>query len=262
MKRKLLSGMLICAMAGMLLTGCGGNKEVTKVDESTAVITETDAISQEVDEETVETVEPTTEETVETETTEAVEATEAVVGDFLSQNGLTITPSGTATVQLAIGAGDNVTDDVEEVTINVAFETYEKENGYVTDCFMVTMPLKETGNTYNISAFDRYTGTSFESVASNLDEGSVNQSGVVVDVDGNAYDCALAADAVLGDTENTIILEVTHPANYNGVVFMFGQQTKTQMTAYNNIDFSSTFTVADYADVFLEGQTFFTVSGK
>ena len=243
----------MCVMVGTLLTGCGGNKEVNKVDESTGIITETDKSSQKVTEETAE---PTTEET------EAVETTEAVTGDFLSQNGLTITPSGDATVQLAIGAGDTLSDDVEDVTINVKFETYEKENGYVTDCFLVTMPLKETGNTYNISAFDRYTGTSFESVASNLDEGSVNQSGVIVDVDGNEYDCSLTADAVLGDTENTVILEITHPVEYDGAVFMFGQQTKTQMTAYNNIDFNSTFTIADYADVFIDGQTFFTVSNK
>lgn len=253
MRKKLVAGLLMCVMVGTMLTGCGGNKEVNKVDESTGVITEKDTSSEKVTEETVENT------TVETE---AVETAEEVTDDFLSQNGITITPSGDATVQLAIGAGENVTDDVEEVTVNVKFETYEKENGYVTDCFLVTMPLKETGNTYNISAFDRYTGTSFESVASNLDEGSVNQSGVIVDVDGNKYDCSLIADSVLGDTENTIILEVTHPADYDGVVFMFGQQTKTQMTAYNNIDFNSTFTIADYADVFIDGQTFFTVSDK
>lgn len=87
-------------------------------------------------------------------------------------------------------------------------------------------------------------------------------SGVVIGVDGTEYDCSLAADAVYDKTENTIYLYVTHPAEYNGVVFMFGQQTKTQMTAYNNIDFNSTFTIADYADVFIDGQTFFTVSGK
>ena len=122
--------------------------------------------------------------------------------------------------------------------------------------------MTETGNTYNISAFDRYTGTSFESVASNLDNGSVNTSGVIVTVDGKEYDCALNAAVYEENGECTVLIEVTHPAEYNGVVFEFGQQTKTQMTAYNNIDFNSTFTVADYADVFIDGQTFFTVSDK
>lgn len=241
-----VAGVLVCSM----MTGCGGNTAPTS-DE----IPVTEASTQETEAEgAVETVEPTTEETEAT--------TEAVADDFLSQHGLTITPSGDVTVPLAIGSGDDVTDDVEDVTVNVKFETYEKENGYVTDCFLVTIPLKDEGNTYNISAFDRYTGTSFESVASNLDNGSVNQSGVIVGVDGNEYDCSLVADVQYGDTENTIILEVTHPAVYDGVVFEFGQQTKTQMTSYNNIDFNSTFTVADYADVFIDGQTFFTVSGK
>lgn len=258
MKKKLVTCLLMCVMAGTMLAGCGDNKEVTKVDESTAVITETTETVEESTEELTEAVDlPLDEETDNAET-----ETEVVTADFLSQNGLTITPSGDVTVPLAIGAGDTLTDDVEDVTVNVEFETYEKENGYVTDCFVVTMPVNEEGNTYNISAFDRYTGTSFESVASNLDNGSVNQSGVVVDVDGNEYDCSLAADAQYGDTEDLIILEITHPAEYDGVVFMFGKQTKTQMTAYNNIDFNSTFTIADYADVFIDGQTFFTVSGK
>lgn len=240
MKKKLVTCLLMCVMAGTMLAGCGDNKEVTKVDDSTAVITETTKPVE--------------------ESTEA--ETEVVVADFLSKNGLVITPSGDVTVPMAIGAGDTLTDDVEDVTVNVKFETYEKEKGYVTDCFLVTMPLKKTGNTYNISAFDRYTGTSFESVASNLDNGSVNQSGVIVDVDGKEYDCSLAANVRYGNTEDTIILEITHPAEYNGVVFEFGQHTKTQMTAYKNIDFNSTFTIADYADVFIDGQTFFTVSGK
>lgn len=258
MNRKLVTSLLMCAVAGTLCTGCGENKEVTKVDESTAVITETTETVEESTEELTEAVDlPLDEETDNAET-----ETEVVIADFLSQHGLTITPSGDVTVPLAIGAGDTLTDDVEDVTVNVRFKTFEEENGYVTDCILVTMPLTEAGNTYNISAFDRYTGTSFESAASNLDNGSVNQSGVVVDVDGNEYDCSLTAEAMYGDTEDTIILDVTHPAEYDGVVFMFGQHTKTQMTAYNNIDFNSTFTIADYADVFIDGQTFFTVSGK
>ena len=104
-----VAGVLVCSM----MTGCGGNTaptsdEIPVAEESTQ---ETEA------EGTVETVEPTTEETEATEaTTETVE-TEAVADNFLSQNGLAITPNGDATVQLAIGAGDDVTDDVEDVTI-------------------------------------------------------------------------------------------------------------------------------------------------
>jgi hypothetical protein len=252
-----VAGVLVCSM----MTGCGGNTAPTS-DEIPVAEESTQETEAEGTVETVETVEPTTEETEATEaTTETVE-TEAVADDFLSQNGLAVTPNGDATVQLAIGAGDAVTDDVEDVTVNVKFETYERENGYVTTSFVVTVPVNEEGNTYNISAFDRYTGTSFESVASNLDNGSVNQSGVVVDVDGNKYDCSLSADAFYDVAETMLFLSVTHPAEYDGVVFMFGPRTKTQMTAYNNIDFNSTFTVADYADVFIDGQAFFTVSGK
>ena len=250
-----VAGVLVCSM----MTGCG--EEVS--------ITETTTQETEV-KETVEVTKPTTEVTESSTQEHKVEGeievieptTEVAADDFLSKNGLTITPSGEVTVPLAIGVDDTLTNDVEDVTANVEFKTYEKENGYVTDCFLVTIPLNEVGNTYNISAFDRYTGTSFESVASNLDNGSVNQSGVVISVDGTEYDCSLLLDSRYDDTEKTVILEVTHPAEYDGVVFEFGQETKAQLTAYNNIDFNSTFTILDYADVFVDGQTFFTVNDK
>lgn len=254
MKKNLISfvvaGVLVCSM----MTGCGGNTAPTSNK-----IPVTEANTQETKvEETIGVVEPTTEATK--ATTEAT--TKAVADDFLSKNGLTITPSGDVTVPIAIGIDDTLTDDVEDVTVNVRFETHEKENGYVTDSFLVTFPKKESGNTYNYTAFDRYTGTSFESVATNLDNGSVNKSGVIINVGGKEYDCSLVTDVKYGNTEDIIIVEVTHPAEYDGVVFSFGQATKTQFIAYNNIDFNSTFTIADYADVFIDGQTFFTVSGK
>lgn len=247
-----VAGVLVCSM----MTGCGGNTAPTSDEIPVA-----EASTQETEAEgTVEAVEPTTEETE--ATTEAVETTEAVADDFLSQNGLTITPNGDATVQLAIGAGDDVTDDVEDVTVKTSVLTLNVKDDYVTDSFEVTFPMTKIGNTYNISAFDRYTGTSFESVASNLDNGSVNTEGVIVTVDGKEYDCALNAAVYEENGECTVLIEVTHPKEYDGVVFEFGQQTKTQMNVYNNINFDSTFTVADYADVFIDGQTFFTVNDK
>lgn len=266
MKRKALSLLLCGLLACSTLTACGGNETTT------GDIPVTDASGQEVEAGgTVEVAEPTTEETEpateETEATEEVESTEEVADDFLSQHGISINPNSSdfeMTVPLAIGAGDTLTDEVEDVTIQgmllqITPDAYE---GCYTDELIITMPLKETGNTFNITAFDRYTGRSFESAAASLDDGSVAQS-ITVDVDGTKYDCIFEAYSEVNDNNECVIkCFVVHPMEYDGVVFAFGQQTKTQMDAYNNIDFSSEFTVADYADVFIDGQTFFTVSGK
>ncbi len=267
MKRKVLSLLLCGLLACSTLTACGGN------DTTTGDIPVTDASGQETNAGgTVEVAEPTTEETEpateETETIEEVESTEEVAGDFLSQHGISIYPSDgfefDVTVPLAIGSGDTLTDDVEDVPIHVFMYSLVLDNkeGYSQDVIKVTMPLKETGNTFNITAFDRYTGKSFESAASNLDDGAVNQS-VIVDVDGTKYDCSHKSYTEVNDNNECIITySVTYPSDYDGVVFGFGKATKTQADIYNNIDFSSEFTIADYPDVFIDGQTFFTISGK
>lgn len=182
--------------------------------------------------------------------------------DFLSKNGLKVTPTGSTTVKLAVGAGETLTNKVEKVKIDTSIDTHEAGTGYVADTFAVFLPLKKTGNTYFISAFDRYTGTSFETCAENLDNGPVNSSSVTLDVNGKKYNCTLITTVTYGEKQDIIVLSVTHPVEYDGLVFSFGQHTKKQMAAYNKINFEEPCTITDYADVFVEGQTFFTVSGK
>lgn len=266
MKRKVLSLLLCGLLACSTLTACGGN------DTTMGDIPVTDASGQEVEAGgTVEITEPATEETEsateETEATEKVESTEEVAGDFLSQHGISINPNSSdfeMTVPLAVGAGDTLTDEVEDVTIQgmllqITPDAYE---GCYTDELMITMPLTETGNTFIITAFDRYTGRSFESAAFNLDEGSVTQS-ITVDVDGTKYDCIYESYSEVNDNNECVIkCSVVHPMEYDGVVFEFGAATKTQADIFNSIDFSSEFTIADYPDVFINNQSFFTVSGK
>ena len=89
MKKKALTGILVASMLGMMLTGCGDNKEVTKTDETQVEITT------EKESEATETV---VEETTEVATEAPVEE---VASDFLTENGLTITPNGTMTMPLA-----------------------------------------------------------------------------------------------------------------------------------------------------------------
>lgn len=253
MKKKALTGILVASMLGMMLTGCGDNKEVTKTDDTKVEITT------EKESEATETV---VEETTEVATEAPVEE---VASDFLAENGLTVTPNGSMTIPLAV----KDTDDMIDVPVTTSVETVaSSEEGYSDTTLKVDIDAKAAAGQYytcNVSAFDRYTGTSYESKPTSLgtNNGSMHENVVVVDVDGTQYDCALTADMNMDSNYvQHVTVTVHHPSDYNGVVFIFGGQTATQNTAYNAIDTSKTFTVADYSDVFIDGQYFFTATDK
>jgi|GEM_PF-2131109 len=253
MKKKALTGILVASMLGMMLTGCGDNKEVTKTDETQVEITT------EKESEATETV---VEETTEVATEAPVEE---VASDFLTENGLTVTPNGSMTIPLAV----KDTDDMIDVPVTTSVETVaSSEDGYSDTILKVDIDAKAAAGQYytcNVSAFDRYTGTSYESKPTSLgtNNGSMHENVVVVDVDGTQYDCALTADMNMDSNYvQHVTVTVHHPSDYNGVVFIFGGQTATQNTAYNAIDTSKTFTIADYSDVFIDGQYFFTATDK
>ena len=260
MKKKLLTGILAVSMLGLVLVGCGDNKEVTKTEESQVEITaETESETANVEESVAESEtasEETAEETTETETETA---TEEVKADFLAENGLTITPNGEMTIQVAKYDSDELT----ALAITTSVETVaSSEEGYSDTTFTVVADknLDNSGVSYNISAFDRYTGTSYESELTTalIGGGSSHNDVCVIDVDGQQYDCSMNGE----QKDNTATLTIHHPSDYDGVVFLIGKLTATQSSAYNAVDFSKAFTVADYSDVFIDGQYFFTATDK
>lgn len=252
MKKKALTGILVASMLGMMLTGCGDNKEVTKTDETQVEITT------EKESEATETV---VEETTEVATEAPVEE---VASDFLAENGLTITPNGSMTATVA----QYDSDDLINLPITTSVETVaSSEEGYSDTTFTVIADISNvasTGWSYNVTAFDRYTGTSYESeLTTALIGGGATHSDVCVfDVDGTQYDCSVDASQSDNGNTSTITCTVHHPTAYDGVVFAFGKMTKTMLSAYNAVDFNSTFTVADYSDVYIDGQYFFTATDK
>lgn len=258
MKKKIVTGLLMCAMVGTMITGCGdNNKEVTKVDESTAVISETtEAVEDTNEEEVTDPIDAPLESATEIVETE----TEAVTEDFLSKNGLTITPQGSQ--KLLLTPMDS--DEVEEMDSNVTVVTVDSdEEGYVdtTATFEITM---NSSLTYYATAFDRYTGTCLEASLKNFE---TNETGVkhdnvcVIDVDGKQYDCGLTANQSVDEWVNTITITVHHPKEYDGVVFQFGKNGSAQNTEIENVDYNTAFTVDQYP-VLLEGQYFFTATDK
>ena len=242
MKKKFVTGLLMCEMVGTMLTGCSDNKEVTKVDESTAVIAETT--------ETTESVEKTTE-------------TEAVAEDFLSKNDITITPQGSMTMLLTPSQSPD-TDDVEEMGAVVSVVTTESdEEGYsdTTATFEVTI---NTALSYWVTAFDRYTGTSLESNPQSFEtnETAVHHDNVcVIDIDGTQYDCGLTVSQEVNGSVVKVTMTAHHPSAYDGVVFQFGKYGVAQNTEAQGVNYSTAFTVDQYPAL-LDGQYFFTATDK
>ena len=250
MKKNLILGLTVLAVVGGVLTGCGNEKDVTKVDDTQAVVTKSTQAALEKD------LEPAVPETTE-EVTEA--PTEEVKADFLTENGLTITPNGSMTIQVAKYGSDELTD----LAVTTSVETVaSSEDGYSDTTFTVVADknLDNSGVSYNISAFDRYTGTSYESELTTalIGGGSSHNDVCVFDVDGQQYDCSTDVK----QNGNTVTVTVHHPTSYDGVVFLIGKLTATQNNAYSAVDFSKAFTVMDYKDIFVDGQYFFTATDK
>lgn len=186
--------------------------------------------------------------------------------DFFSKKGLKLTKLGKAKVTLAKGdsASGTLTNSTMKATVKVSCTQSKAKNGMVTDTYKIVVPNIGKSFTYNVSAFDRYTGTSFESKASNLDNGSVSQKGVVFKANGKKNVCVISADAKMDSKGNTTItFKIKHNEDYDGAILEFGAMTKKQYDKYHNkVNFKSQFTIADYSDVFITGQTFFSALEK
>lgn len=248
MKKKALTGILVASMLGMMLTGCGDNKEVTKTDDTKVEITT------EKESEATETV---VEETTEVATEAPVEE---VASDFLTENGLTVTPNGSMTIPLAVTG----TDDTVDASVTTSVETVaSSEEGYSDTTFTATMSNSSKDFTFYATAFDRYTGVDFEGKHTDFgaSNGSTHQEVVVIDVDGKQYDCAYNADQSVSDGTTVFTMTIHHPSEYDGVVFQLGKGTKSIVDIAETIDYSQTFKITDYAGM-TDGQYFFTATDK
>lgn len=247
MKKKMLTGILAVSMLGLVLVGCGDDKEVTKTDESQVEIT-TEKESEAVTE-------------TEAPTEVATEApAEEVKADFLTENGLTVTPNGSMTIPLAVTG----TDDTVDASVTTSVETVaSSEEGYSDTTFTATMSNSSKDFTFYATAFDRYTGVDFEGKHTDFgaSNGSTHQEVVVIDVDGKQYDCAYNADQSVSDGTTVFTMTIHHPSEYDGVVFQLGKGTKSIVDIAETIDYSQTFKITDYAGM-TDGQYFFTATDK
>lgn len=246
--KSLILTLVVGALVGTMLTGCG-NKEVTKVDESTAVISE---VTEEPTEEPTETAEPTEESTEE----------EVVVNDFFSRTGKE--PMGAGTYELMLS---HINED-ERVPMPVDVTMTQESagvEGYMTTTWKFTIDTAVVDSyEYALTLFDRYTGVNFESnqVTFETNEEAVHTSDVcIVDVDGKQYDCSFEFSQSMEGTIGCLTLVVTHPAEYDGTVFKFGSYTEEQKAVSKAINYDDVYIVDDIPEL-LEDMYFFTLSGE
>lgn len=274
MKKNLIMKTLVVAgMMGLMLTGCGNKPEKVTVEVEPTVEATTEVANPEeqplIDKEpTVTPAEPTTEtatdDTVEVEIVEdgtTVSDEQVEVTDYLTENGITITPQGTHVMKMADYGADTTHD--REVEIKV--ETVPAEEGYSNTILTAIVDTK-IGANFNSSwgVYDRYTGYDLTVASKDVqfnNAGGTDTKACVIEVDGKQYDCTATFNA---DTSNAeywkVTLTVHHPAEYDGVVFKVGKLTATMQNVESSLP-NEPRKLMDYPEL-LDQQYFFTVTDK
>ncbi len=279
MKKNLIMSLVVAGMMGLMLTGCGkGAPEKVTVEVEPTVEATTEVANPEeqplIDEEpTVTPAEPITEEATEETTDDTVEVEivedgttvsdeQVKVGDYLSENGITITPQGEMMMTLARLNSDELVD----TTVVTSIVEEAVEEGYVNTIFTAKVDVASTGNNFNSAwhVYDRYTGYDLEGLAEQLvlvDESGSSTNKAIVEVDGKEYDCTVTSSADTTSDPNYwyVTITVHHPAEYNGVVFEAGKLTATMQSVKATIDKSVVRKIADYPEL-IEGHYFFTAT--
>ena len=238
MRRKRLILALVAAIAGMLAAGCG-NTSVTKTAESTAAISDT---------------------TEAAESTSAIDNTTeaAVAEDFLSKNGIKVTPQGDIMVYLLQDG------EIVNTPVSVSIETQKSMTPGYSDTTATFAITTQNGNVWILcTPFDRYTGTCLESGLISINENSASGSSdvCVLEVDGKEYYCSISASSYREDNMCYVTVTEHHPSNYDGTVFMFSYYDEAVYEIVHDIDFSVQFTLDRYPQLIADSH-FFTESNR
>lgn len=91
------------------------------------------------------------------------------------------------------------------------------------------------------SAFDMYTGTSFEFTGESPVDGAENLGNVSFDYNGRTYDVTMLYEVEFDEEkqELAVTIKVTCPADYNGTVFQVGYSDLAITDMNHNVDYAS-----------------------
>lgn len=251
MKKKILTLVLAVTTAAML-AGC--RNTVKKDDSGEVVIEETDAAG----------------DATADKTDIPEEAPEPA--DWLEAHGITVTPQGDCTVQLYGYQDDesNPSGDFPAKVNAVISETTEgADEGFKKVNMRFTIDVSDNtgnGDFYWNSAFDRYTGTSFEfdsSMTQTNPGDHVTKEGFVTIQNGDtSYDVSITFDS---ENQYPILyktITVTCPVDYDGTVFQIGYSSPELTEQNQQIDYAARLYTIDELPFYGDGYLYFTNSNE
>lgn len=280
--RKYLTILSVSLMTAVMLSGCSSDTKTTLADDTVTI--EEEQPAEEVIEESVEeTVEPEEEPVEET----AEEPEEEPAKDWFKEHELVITPQGDfafTTMAYVFDSNDNKEDvgTFEVIADAVIMETTDGvEDGYkevtmVWNCDMSGCEdvgknagygaVYGTGYRDWFSAFDRYTGTSFEFdslyITTYIDETSQKEGFVTIVNGDESYDVSISFETVNNWPDITDMITVTCPVDYDGVVFQIGYNDLELRAANQEIDYTARLYTIDELPYYGEGYYYFSYSDE
>lgn len=196
--------------------------------------------------------------------------TEHTVSWFESQ-GLTITPQGEFTyTTMSVDLDDNDAETFDVLTQVVITETTDGvEDGYkkVTAVFTEDVSASPEASYWNyISAFDRYTGTSFEfdteTTYTESEDTVAKEDFVTISNGDKRYNVSIKFEGVnfFPDMEETVT--VICPIDYDGTVFQIGYCDSKKIEEQDKIDLTARLYTIDEFPYYGEGYYYFSYSDK
>lgn len=187
-----------------------------------------------------------------------------------AKQGISVTPQGDCQVEMGgydASSGEITGDFMADVNVAISESTADVADGYKKVSAVFVIDAKNcTGNgiLFWCSAFDRYTGTSFEfdsAVNEQLDGEHTAQDGFVTIRNGNeSYDVSIE---FMTEGEGLLVtktVSVTCPADYEGVMFQLGKDSLEQMTKNAEIDYAARLYTIDELPYFGGDYQYFTMS--
>lgn len=190
--------------------------------------------------------------------------------DWAAKQGITVTPQGDCQVEMGgydATSGEITGDFMADVNVAVSESTVDVPNGFKKVSAVFTIDASNCsgdGILFWCSAFDRFTGTSFEfdsAVNNQLDGEHTAQDGFVT-IQGNdeTYDVSVE---FMTEGEGTLITKtvaVTCPEDYEGVMFQLGKDSLEQMTENVKIDYAARLYTIDELPYFSGEYRYFTLT--
>lgn len=184
---------------------------------------------------------------------------------WLDEHGITILPQGDFTYTTAINDSSGTIGEISvPCNVSITETTDGCEPGFkkVIGTFVSDLSAAN-GNSFHVwhSAFDRYTGTSFEfdsnSTILSQGENKVHSDSVVIKNTKDEYEIAISFDSTNNNPEWISIVTVTCPENYDGTVFYNGYSSVELGEENQDFDYASRLYTIDEIPYYGKGLYYF-----